>query len=286
MPSPLDGVKVMRIDDYCARSPVVYEPGIVIIAQGRKRAFLGGEVYTYDPRQYLVVSLPLPFECETEPAADGPMLGLKIRIDIQVLGELLLKAGQRPAIDEPPRPAIYATRLDPLLEDAACRLAECLKSPADTVILGPQIVREITWRVLSGAQGHSLRQLAAMHGKVWPLHRILQRLNDDFAEQFDVLSLASECAMSVSAFHEHFRKVTGTSPLQYLKTVRLQKARLFMAHDGLTASEAAMKVGYESASQFNREFKRLFGLPPLAEAERLRAEWANQGRAAGRTIHI
>jgi AraC-like DNA-binding protein len=282
--STLDGVKFMRATRFCPRQPVMYEPGVVIIAQGRKRGFLGGEVFTYDARHYLVVSLPLPFECETQPPPDGPLLGVKIRIDIGVLGELMLKAGQRPSVDGTQRAAMYATRLEPALEDAATRLLECMSDERDTAVLGPQIIREITWRVLCGKHGDSLRALAAMHGRIWPIHRILQRLHDHYAHPFDVASLAKDAAMSVSAFHQHFRCATGTSPLQYVKTVRLQKARLLIAHDRLGASEAATKVGYESASQFNREFKRFFGHSPLSEAARLRESWDLHGHVASENI--
>jgi AraC-like DNA-binding protein len=248
----------------------MYTPCVVIVARGRKRGFLGGKVFTYDPDHYLLMSLPLPFECQTDVAPDGPMLAMKVRIDLAVLGELLMKAGPRPIDPAAAERAIWSTPVDPPLADAAIRLAECLNKTADTQVLGPAIMREITWRVLCEPRGDCLRALAAMHGRLAQVNRTLQRIHTHYAEVFDVKTLAEEAAMSLSAFHEHFRAATSTSPLQYLKTVRLHKARMLMAHDGLGAAEAALKVGYQSPSQFSREFKRLFAAPPAAEAQRLR----------------
>jgi AraC-like DNA-binding protein len=277
VPSPLDGVKYMRVGRSQPRRPVMYEPAIVLIARGCKRGYLGDQVYTYDSRHYLVSALPVPFDCETIVGGDGPMLGLKIRIDVPVLAELMLQTGRDVREEPDTRPAIYATPVDPAMSEAAVRLLQCLCSRADTVVLGRQIVREITWRALCGPRGGSLRALAVMHSRIWPIHQVLRRIHDQYARPVDVSSLADESAMSLSAFHHAFKTATGTSPLQYVKTIRLQKARLLMAHEGLTAAEAAGKVGYESASQFNREFKRFFGRTPVTEADRLRDDWARRG---------
>ena len=272
--SILDGVRFMRATRYIPRAPVVYEPGIIIIAQGRKRGFLGGQVYTYDPKNYLVLSVPLPFECETEGSLDQPLLGLSVRVDPATIAELLLEMDDLPAAAVALPRGIFATPLDEGLCDAATRLLESLKSPADAKILGPQIVREMTYRVLRGPQGDALRAVAARHSNFGQITKALHRIHTDYSGSLDVETLARESGMSVSTFHHNFKAVTSSSPLQYLKTIRLHKARLMMVHEGLGAGIAASRVGYESPSQFSREFKRLFGNSPAEEAARVRVALA------------
>ncbi len=166
---------------------------------------------------------------------------------------------------------IYASAITDPLRDAALRLVACFSAPTDARILGPAIVREIIYRILCTDQAPALRAVAARHSHFVQISRTLQRIHADYAVDLSVDDLASEAAMSPSSFHENFRAVTATSPLQYLKTIRLHKARVFMVQDGLGAAQAAAKVGYESASQFSREFKRLFGTTPVQAAASARA---------------
>jgi len=270
-PTLLDGVQLMRASQPLKRMQVLYEPGIVIVGQGRKRGYLGDQVFTYDAHNYLVLSVPLPFECETEASPQEPMLAVSIRVDLAVLGELLIKME---AVHRSPTPTmpqgIYSTRLDGKLSDTAVRLLECLGDPAEARILGPQIVREITYRVLCGQQGGALRAAAALHSRFGQVHRTVQRIHTEYARDLKVEELADMAGMSASAFHQNFKAVTSTSPVQYLKTIRLHKARMLMVHEGMRAGIAAEKVGYESSSQFSREFKRLFGASPIEETARVR----------------
>ena len=192
---------------------------------------------------------------------------MAITVEPTVLGELLLEmeqAGQGESF--PPRGAvpsgIYSTPLTEGLLDAGVRLLECLRSPVDCRVLGPQVVREIVFRVLQGERGGALRALAARNGSFSQIARALKRLHADYAQPWDVERMAREVGMSVSAFHHNFKAVTSASPLNYLKTLRLHKARMFMLQDGLNASTAASSVGYASPSQFSREFKRFFGSTP------------------------
>jgi AraC-like DNA-binding protein len=270
-PTPIDGVQLMRASQPIPRSQVLYEPGIVIVGQGRKRGYLGDRVFTYDAHNYLVLSVPLPFECETEASPEGPMLAVSIRVDLAVLGELLMKmdgahGGSTPAMPQ----GIYSTKLDIKLSEAAVRLLECLANPDETKILGPQVVREITYRVLCGEQGGALRAAAALHSRFGQVNRTVQRIHTEYARDLTVEELAETAGMSASAFHQNFKAVTSTSPLQYLKSIRLHKARMLMVHEGLRAGIAAERVGYESSSQFSREFKRLFGSSPIEETVRVR----------------
>ncbi len=262
----------MRSTQSRPRSPVLYDPSIVIVGQGRKRGYLGGQVYQYDPHNYLVLTVPMPFECETEAAPDGPMLAFSVRIDIGVLNELVMKLDTRMLQKQSDATrGIYATPMDETLTSAAVRLLECMTSPADAKVLGPQIMREITYRVLCGENGGALRELLAINGRVGQIQRAIERIHSEYASPLDIQTLADDVGISASAFHHNFKALTETSPLQYLKTIRLHKARMLMVYEGVTAGAAAEKVGYESASQFSREFKRLFGNAPHQEVEKTRS---------------
>jgi AraC-like DNA-binding protein len=281
--SLMEGVTLLRVSCSMRRIPVMYEPCIVIVAQGRKRGYLGDLRFVYDARHYLTLTVPLPFECETETAEDGPFLGMAIRIDLAVLGELMMKMNraERPAAAES---SVTATPMDVALSDAAVRMLEAMRSPMDAAVLGPQVVREIIYRVLCGQRGGALQSLLETDGTRMQMHRILHRMHSEYARRLDVARLAQQAGMSVSALHHHFKALTATSPLQYLKTVRLHKARMMMAQELVGASVAATRVGYESASQFSREFKRMFGFSPVDETQRLRAVFGI-GRAGQGTSH-
>jgi AraC-like DNA-binding protein len=270
-PTAIEGIQLMRASQPIPRMQVLYEPGIVIVGQGRKRGYLGDQVFTYDAHNYLVLSVPLPFECETEASPEEPMLAVSIRVDLAVLGELLMKMDGVHGSPNPSVPqGIYSTELDLKLSETTVRLLECLSNPAETRILGPQIVREITYRVLCGEQGGALRAAAALHSRFGQVNRTVLRIHAEYARDLTVEELAETAGMSASAFHQNFKAVTSTSPLQYLKTIRLHKARMLMVHEGLRAGLAAERVGYESSSQFSREFKRLFGSTPIEETDRVR----------------
>lgn len=270
--SRLPGVKFMRSTEYVPPSPITYEPGIVIVAQGKKSGRLGEKTFVYDANRYLVLTAPLPFECETFGTPENPLLGLSIAVTPALVAELLVQIENAPADNNARPQAIESAIVEDALSDAAVRLLECLRSPDDARILGPQIVREITYRVLTGPLGANLRGLAAPQSHFGQITRVLNRLHADYAGNHDVETLAREAGMSVSTFHAHFKNVTASSPLRYLKTIRLHKARMLMVHDGLSAAGAALQVGYESASQFSREFKRHFGGAPAAIAGRLRGQ--------------
>ncbi len=253
--------------------PVLYEPCIVIVAQGRKRFHLPDQVLTYDSRNYLVLTVPVPADCETEVSEHGPFLGVAIRIDLAVLGDLLMKMDTRSRPNRTRRCDVWvsAPPMNALLSNVTVRLLECLASPTDSKVLGRQLVRELTYRVLCGDEGGALQDLLLANGARTQIHRILHRMHTAYRSPLDVSSMAHEAGMSVSALHFHFKAVTATSPVQYLKTIRLHKARMLMVQEAMSASIAANRVGYDSASQFSREFKRLFGAPPVDEAQRVRA---------------
>ena len=271
--SPIEGVKFLRAGCAVGRIPVMYEPSIVIVAQGRKRGYLGDQRFVYDARNYLTLTVPMPFECETEVGEDGPFLAIAVRIDLALLSALILKMGktERDAMAAPKESSVTATPMDAALSDAVVRLLEAMRSEVDAAVLGPQILREIVYRVLRGRRGGALQSLMQMDLVRMQVHRVLHRMHSEYARPFDVTKAATDAGMSVSALHHHFKAMTGTSPLQYLKSLRLHKARMLMVQESVGAAIAAERVGYESASQFSREFKRLFGTSPVHETERLRA---------------
>ena len=267
--SRLPGVKFMRSTRYIPRSPIAYDPSIVIVGQGRKSGYLGGKKHVYDANHYLVLSMPMPFECETEGTLDEPVLGVSIGVTPTLVSELLMHL-ERPAPSGPAPQVLQSALLDESLLNTTIRLLECLRSADDTRILGTQLVREVTYRALCGPLGVNLRAIAAPHSAFGQISRVMSRMHTEFAQPHDMPTLASEAGMSVSTFHLHFKAVTSFSPLQYLKNVRLHKARMLMVHEGINAGAAALEVGYESASQFSREFKRLFGNSPATVAQELR----------------
>ena len=268
--SRLAGVSFMHTTRRISRRPIAYEPGIFIVAQGRKTAFFGAKKIIYDANRYMVLSVPLPFECETEGSPEKPLLAVKISVTPVAVTELLMQMEQLEPVSSAQPQIMESTALDDILTDATIRLLESLHSVDDARILGPQIVREIIYHVLRGKLGRNLRGLAAPDSHFGQISRVLNRIHTDFARDYDIASLARDAGMSVATFHNRFKAITASPPLQYLKNIRLHKARMMMVNEGLNASGAASKVGYESASQFSREFKRLFGNSPAIEATQLR----------------
>ena len=267
----IEGVEVFRATESVPRAPIVYLPRILIVGQGRKRAYLGGETYRYDAYNYLVLSVPLPAECETEASPEEPLLLLAIHVEPTMVGEMMLELDEpSPPVTPTPR-GIASTPMNEEMAGAVIRLLECLRKPTDSRILGRPTVREIVYRVLQGEQGGALRALASRDDHFARIARVLRQVHADYARPFRVEELARKAGMSVAAFHHYFKLVTTCSPLQYLKRIRLDHAKRLMALEGYNASTAARAVGYESPSQFSREFKRLYGVTPAEDAEQTRA---------------
>ncbi|MGE4267878.1 MAG: AraC family transcriptional regulator N-terminal domain-containing protein [Deferribacterales bacterium] len=267
--SPIDGVRLIRSDVSVRKTPLVYEPNIFILAQGSKRVYMGEEILHYDPNHFLVMSVPLPLECETFASPEEPLLGISIKVDPATVGELLLDMDSEIYYQQNFAGA-FSSELTEEMTDAAVRLLRCINHEKDCRILGPQIVREILYRILCTKQGAALRALAVRHSNFSQIARVLRRMQSEFDNDFTMEALASEANMSLSAFHHNFKAVTSTSPLQYLKSIRLHKARLMMIQDGMNASDASGRVGYASPSQFSRDFKKLFGRTPASESREIR----------------
>lgn len=270
----LPDVRLLRADRPLSLTPVLYEPGIVVVVQGRKRGFLGGEIFVYDEQHYLVVSVPVPFTMETDASADEPLLAVYFRLDHAMAAELCIQIDERHGASSATPRGLYSSPMEDALAGSVLRLLEALANPPEGEVLGPALVREIYYRILSGAQGGSLRAALAQQGRFGMVARAIRMIHSRYNQTLSVDALASEAAMSAPTFHAHFRAMTGTSPMRYVQSTRLHQARLLMLRQHTTAAAAATAVGYESASQFSREFRRLFGRPPVEEVERMKRNFA------------
>ncbi|WP_186052340.1 AraC family transcriptional regulator [Burkholderia gladioli] len=271
----LPSVRILRSNRALSRTPVLYDPGIVIVCQGRKRGYFGEQLYLYDEQHYLAVSVPVPFSMETEATPERPLLALYLHLDFTVAAELAAQI-DREGTAEPVRApqSMMSTPMDEAMQASVLRFLEAMHRPLEAAVLGPGLLRELYFRVLTGAQGASMREALAMRGQFGRIGRSLRLIHAAYAQPLDVAQLAGEAGMSTPSFHSHFKAITQVSPMQYLKSTRLHQARLLMVRQDLTAEAAGHAVGYTSASQFSREFKRLFGATPAAETRRMRESFA------------
>ena len=271
----LPGVRILRSDRTLSLTPVLYDPGIVIVCQGCKRGYFGDQIYVYDEQHYLAVAVPVPFTMESDGTPEHPLLAIYMHLDFQMAADLMLQIAQHQSPNAEDAPlSMMSSPMDSTLRTSLLRFLEAMSQPLDAAVLGPDLLRELYFRVLTGAQGAALRSALGMQGQFGKIGKALRHIHAAYAQPINLAQLAREADMSVPTFHTHFRSVTRTSPMQYLKSTRLHQARLLMVRQGMTAEAAGYAVGYESASQFNREFKRLFGLPPVAEVRRMRDNFA------------
>jgi len=271
--TPLDGLRLSRVESAEPHHSLA-EPLFVVMAQGGKRLLLGDQVFEYRAGQFLIVTTDLPVTGHFIGASpQSPSLALGVALRPAVIAALLLEAPAGPWARSAPRSAAIATGdIDVGLLDAVARLLRLLDHPADAPVLGPLIEKEIAWRLLTGPSGVMIRQVGLADSSLAHVSRAIRWLRDNYAEPMTIADLASLAGMSASAFHRHFRAVTGLSPLQFQKRIRLQEARaLLVARPGDIAGVGHL-VGYDSPTQFSREYRRLFGAPPGLDAARLRAE--------------
>jgi AraC-like DNA-binding protein len=242
-----------------------------VVAQGSKEILLGDKRYRYDPAHYLITTAELPIASRiTEASEKRPYLGLALRIDPTIVGSVMVEAGHPAPRDRTAVRAVDVSPLDVGLLDAVVRLVRLLGTPTKGRFLAPLIKREIVYRLLRGEQGGRLSHIAALGGHSHRIVRAIDRLRKDFDQPLRIEEIARELGMSVSGFYHHFKAVTAMSPLQFQKQMRLQEARRLMLGEALDAASAGYRVGYSDASHFTREYKRLFGAPPVRDVERLR----------------
>ncbi|TCI01953.1 AraC family transcriptional regulator [Corallincola luteus] len=261
----IPGVRFYRAPHSSARQPLLYQSGIIIIGQGRKLIHLGEHSVGYGAGDYLVLGVPLPLECEAFTDGDKPILGLVIDIEPAVLHKLVDLIEQQTTANDclnTPSRGVHSVALDPAMELSLERLLTAMACPLDSAVLGQHLLEEIIYRVLMGPQGNTLFGLAQQDGHYARIAKALNRVHSDYAAPITIVHLADEANMSVSAFHRAFRQVTLESPLQYLKKVRLVKAKELILLERKRANDAARLVGYTSPSQFSREFKRHFNRSP------------------------
>jgi AraC-like DNA-binding protein len=268
---PLAGLFLARASEALKPVHSVVKPSFCVIAQGSKEVLQGDSRYRYDPSHYLISTIELPRVSQIlEASRDRPYLSLRLELNPALVGAIMVETGHSSPPDHMDVRAIDVSPLDVNLQDAIVRLARLLDSPADAPVLMPLITREIIYRLLIGQQGARLRHLAIMGGYTPIIARAVERLRQDFDQTLRIEDLARELGMSVSGLHHHFKAVTTMSPLQFQKQLRLQEARRLMLSEDLDAAGAAYRVGYRDASHFNREYKSLFGVPPMRDVQRLR----------------
>jgi AraC-like DNA-binding protein len=278
--TPIPRLKLFRASTPTEPIHALHEPSICLVVQGKKRVLIGDAALDYDSSRFLAASVDVPVigqVIEASPAA--PYLCFKLEIDRAMLAALAMEMG--PAIEAgDPAPGVALSPTTPELVDAAVRLLRLAETPRDIAMLAPMAERELLYRLLAGEYGSRLRQLAHADSKLSQVNRAISWIKQNYREAFSIEALAAEARMSSSALHVHFKQVTSFSPLQYQKQMRLQEARRLIFAEAMDAARAAHEVGYDSPSQFSREYRRLYGAPPLQDVTRLRAAALSIGAEA------
>ena len=271
----IPGLTLHRRTAPTAPCSMTYEPSLTVMAQGRKRVELGRNIFIYDPSRFLLTSVDLPVVSRViEASEEMPCLALSLKLEMPVVRELLSR--EEIQVAEPPSDSPGMATGETTVEflSACCRLVDLLDTPRDIPFLNGLIQREIIYRVLLSAEGARLRAIATLGEQSHRTAKAIAWIRANYAKPLRVEDVAEVAGMGVSTLHHHFRALTAMSPLQYQKQVRLQAARGRMLMDGLDAASAAFEVGYESASQFNREYSRFFGQPPMRDIRTLRSPGA------------
>ena len=268
-PRRIDGMTVFSTTQTTVPLGYVTEPAMALVAQGAKRSVLGGQAFDYGPGQFLVVTVDLPLTSHIAVAtADEPFLAVSLPLDPGTVAHLLLES-HLPGRIAPEGPALSTSDANPELIDAVVRLLRLADTPEDQRILGPAVKREIHWRLLTGPQGGLVRQIGLADSRVAVVARAIAWIKNHYDEVIRIEDLAAEVNLSISSLNRHFRAATSLSPLQYQKQIRLQRARVRLLANPVDVAGAGHAVGYASASQFTREYRRLFGVPPGQDATRL-----------------
>ena len=265
------GLSLFRRDEPTEPMTGMYEPSVCLVAQGAKRVLLGDDTYVYDSHHYLITSVQLPTVVQIiEASPERPYLGLRLMLDQREISQMMVDSNlPPPRVQQSSRGMATGEVTLPLLT-AIQRLIDLLAEQQDIPILAPIIQREIIYRLLVGDQGERLRQIASAGSQSHQIARAIDWLKGNFTEPLRIDALAAQVRMSSSTFHHHFRSMTALSPLQFQKQLRLREARRLMLAERMDAATAAFQVGYESPSQFNREYNRQFGAPPLRDITKLR----------------
>lgn len=269
-PTFISNITLMRVDHSTSPVAVLQEPSIVLVIQGVKRGYIGKDIFQFRQRQCLFISIAIPFDCDTVVENNEPMLAIAIKFESQMMVDLVTKLDKEQQVvtedsqsgDLKLSCGLRVIDMNATISEVALRLLNLLRSKQDTFILGEQVKRELVYRVVQASGGEFIKNLSAMASRNGVIYTICEIIQRDYYRNLTVQELAKQAGMSISLFHQTFKKVTNYSPLQYIKITRLHKARELIMNNKMGVAEAAYEVGYVSASQFSREFKRLFGIPP------------------------
>lgn len=267
-PADCPGMLLIEAEAITPAQQVVYEPMLCVILEGAKQTTLGSRSYTYRAGDYLVVSADLPVSGQV---LEAPYSAIGIPLDPVVIADLMIETGT-PAAEAAPVRALAVNRMDEGLCDAVGRLIGLLDRPSDVPVMAPMIRREILWRLLAGEASEMVRQIGTRDGRLARVQRVIRRLREAYAEPIRIGELAELAGMSETSLHRHFKAATSMSPLQFQKQVRLQQARNLLLAEGRDVAGVGFAVGYDSPSQFSREYSRQFGRPPGRDLEHLRRE--------------
>jgi len=268
---PLQGLGLFRASSPTALFHSIFAPAFCLIAQGSKEILVGDHRYRYDPYQYLLGTVEVPIVSQVvEASRERPYLSLRLLLDPTLVSSVMVEAGHASPRSGADVSAFDVSPLRAALLDAVVRLVRLMEAPAEAPVLAPLITREIIYRLLTGAQGERLRHIAVLGDHSHRIASAVKRLHEAFDQSISIERLAEELGMSVSSFHQHFKAVTGMTPLKFQKQLQLQEARRLMLSEDLDAATAGYRVGYNDASHFSREYKRLFGAPPMQDVARLR----------------
>ncbi|MBA4496554.1 AraC family transcriptional regulator N-terminal domain-containing protein [Paenactinomyces guangxiensis] len=249
----------------------IHEPALCVVAQGTKLMMLAKESYLYDSSSYLVVSMHLPVSGQVvEATSERPYLCLRLDFDKQQIFDLIKQCDKTPKKPTHSQRALFVSKMNRSLLDAIVRLVRLLDTPEDIPVIAPLITQEILYRILQEEQGQSIKQFAMSGSHAERIAKVVQLIERDFNQPLPIDMLAAAVNISPSSLHHHFKEITAMSPLQYQKQVRLQEARRLLLSETIGAADAGFQVGYESPSQFNREYARMFGMPPVRDIKRLR----------------
>lgn len=263
----LGNVRILRTEAVLNDIPVLYKPGAVFVLQGSKYGMLDGEIYLYDEHHYLAVSVPVPFRMTSTASPLRPLLAIYLEFDMQMVAEIAtqLEKLAGPASAKPK--GLFSSKMDTSIEDVLLRLLTALGSPVEVAVLGGSILRELHYRVMSGPQSGAVIAALQRKGTSGKLVESLAWLRKNYGSEITVADLARAVGMSAPSYHVHFKDLTGSSPMQYVKAMRLHEARLMIARQAGTVAEVASSVGYISPAQFSRDFKRHFGRTASEEAK-------------------
>ncbi|WP_239614684.1 AraC family transcriptional regulator [Cohnella mopanensis] len=262
----------MRLSNTTESNHGVYKPSFCMVVQGAKEVWLARDRFKYSPADYLVASVHLPVNTQvTEATPDVPYLGLRLEISPSQILAVLNDFELRDFPKENPKRAMFVSHIESSLLDAVIRLARLIDNPNDIPVLAPLYTEEILYRVLQGKNGNILKGIVLEESTIHQIRDVIEHIIMNYDRSFRIEELAEIANMSVSSFHRHFKEVTAMSPIQYQKQMRLQEARRLLLTESTDATEVAYRVGYESSTQFSREYSRMFGFPPRKDIKRLKA---------------